>query len=59
MHDKISQKKITPTLKTIYMIKTWNCYVRGIELKKLAFDSDRESYPKILGKKITEQKVLL
>ena len=59
MHDKISQKKITPTLKMIYMIKTWNCYVRGIELKKLAFDSDRESYPKILGKKISEQKVLL
>jgi hypothetical protein len=59
MHDKMSQKKITPTLKMIYMIKTWNCYVRGIELKKLSFDSDRESYPKILGKKISEQKVLL
>jgi len=28
-------------------------------LKKLAFDSERESYPKILGKKISEQKVLL
>ena len=59
MQDKMSQKKISPAIKTIFMIKAWNCIVKGIVLKKLAFDSERESYPKILGKKITEQKVLL
>jgi hypothetical protein len=59
MQDKMSQKKISPAIKTIFMIKAWNCYVRGIVIKKLAFDSERESYPKISGKKISEQKVLL
>jgi hypothetical protein len=59
MQDKMSQKKISPAIKTIFMIKAWNCYVRGIVIKKLAFDSERESYPKILGKKISKQKVLL
>jgi hypothetical protein len=59
MQDKMSQRKISPTLRTIYMIKAWNCFVKGIVLKKLAFDSERESYPKILGKKISEQKLLL
>ena len=59
MQDKMSQKKISPTLKAIFMIKAWNCFVKGIVLKKLAFDSERESYPKISEKKITEQKVLL
>ena len=59
MQDKMSQKKISPAIKTIFMIKAWNCFVKGIVLKKLAFDSERESYPKILGKKISDQKVLL
>jgi hypothetical protein len=59
IQDKMSQRKISPTLRTIYMIKAWNCFVKGIVLKKLAFDSERESYPKILGKKISEQKLLL
>jgi hypothetical protein len=59
IQDKMSQRKISPTLKTIFMIKAWNCFVKGIVLKKLAFDSERESYPKILGKKISEQKLLL
>ena len=59
MQDKMSQRKISPTLRTIFMIKAWNCFVKGIVLKKLAFDSERESYPKILGKKISEQKLLL
>jgi len=59
MQDKMSQKKINSTLKTIYMIKAWNCFVKGIVLKKLSFDSDRESYPKILGKKRSDQKLLL
>lgn len=59
MQDKMSQRKISPSLRTIFMIKAWNCFVKGIVLKKLAFDSDRESYPKILGKKLSEQKLLL
>ena len=59
MQDKMSQRKISPTLRTIYMIKAWTCFVKGIVLKKLIFDSERESLPKILGKKISEQKLLL
>jgi len=59
MQDKMSQKKINQTLKTIFMIKAWNCYIKGIVLKKLAFDSEREAYPKISLKKISEQKVFL
>jgi hypothetical protein len=57
--DKISNKKLSTTLKMIFIIKTWNCFIQGIELKRLSFDYENESYPKILGKKITEQKVLL
>jgi hypothetical protein len=59
MQDKMSQKKINETIKTIIMIKAWNCFISGAELKRLTFDAERESYPKILGKKINEQKVLL
>lgn len=59
MVDKMSQRKISPSLKSIFMIKCWNCFVKGIVLKKLSFDSERESYPKILGKKTSQQKVLL
>jgi hypothetical protein len=59
MKDKMSHKKINNTLKTIFMIKAWNCFVKGTVLKKLSFDSERENYPKILGKKISQQKLLL
>lgn len=59
MQDKISNKKITSTVKTIFIIKTWNCFIQGTELKRLSFDYENESYPKILGKKIYAQKVLL
>lgn len=59
MQDKMSYKKINETIKTIFMIKAWNCFISGVELKRLSFDSERESYPKLLGKKISEQKVLL
>jgi hypothetical protein len=57
--DKISNKKLSTTLKIIFIIKTWNCFIQGIELKRLSFDYENESYPKISGKKISEQKVLL
>jgi len=57
--DKISNKKLSTTLKMIFIIKTWNCFIQGIELKRLSFDYENESYPKISVKKITEQKVLL
>jgi hypothetical protein len=43
----------------IFIIKTWNCFIQGVELKRLSFDYEKETYPKILGKKITEQKVFL
>jgi len=59
IQDKMSQKKINQTIKTIFMIKAWNCFINGIVLKKLAFDSERESYPKISYKKISGQKILL
>jgi hypothetical protein len=59
IQDKISNKKLSSTLKTIFIIKTWNCFIQGTELKRLSFDYENESYPKILGKKISEQKVLI
>lgn len=59
IQDKISNKKISTTLKSIFIIKTWNCFIQGTELKRLSFDYENESYPKILGKKISEQKVLI
>lgn len=59
IQDKMSNKKISSTIKNIFIIKTWNCFIQGTELKRLSFDYENESYPKILGKKISEQKVLL
>jgi hypothetical protein len=57
--DKMSNKKLSTTLKMIFIIKTWNCFIQGIEIKRLSFDYEKESYPKISSKKISEQKVLL
>jgi hypothetical protein len=59
IQDKVSNKKISTTLKRIFIIKTWNCFIQGTELKRLSFDYENESYPKISVKKISDQKVLL
>ena len=59
IQDKVSNKKISTTLKRIFIIKTWNCFIQGTELKRLSFDNENESYPKISVKKISDQKVLL
>jgi hypothetical protein len=57
--DKMSNKKLSTTLKMIFIIKTWNCFIQGTELKRLSFDYEKESYPKILEKKRSDQKLLL
>lgn len=43
--DKISTKKITMTHKIVFIIKSWNAYRKGVELRVLKYDSNTEVAP--------------
>lgn len=45
MQDKMSSKKMSMQLKLALMLKTWNYYRKGYEVKLLKFDTDRDSFP--------------
>lgn len=45
MQDKMSPRKMTPTLKMALIIKTWNFYINNEEVKILKFDSIRDEFP--------------
>lgn len=45
MQDKMSPRKMPPTLKMALIIKTWNHFIDGIEVKILKFDSVRDDFP--------------
>jgi hypothetical protein len=47
IRNKISTKKLPSTLLNAYIIKTWNAYVKGVQLKKLMFDTETSESPKI------------
>lgn len=43
--DKTSPKKIGLTYKMAYIIKTWNAFREGVEIKQLKFNSKRSEFP--------------
>ncbi len=47
IQDKLATKKIKRSIKTAFVIKTWNLFLLDKELKILYFDSKREKYPKL------------
>jgi hypothetical protein len=50
MHDKMSVRKINPTIKMALIIKTWNCFVKGESLKVLTFDPILHKFPQVQTK---------
>lgn len=48
MQDKIDQKKIQPSIKQAYIIKTWNYFRQNQEFKILKFDTIKEEFPKAI-----------
>lgn len=45
MQDKMSPRKMPPTLKMALIIKTWNNYINGKHVKLLKFDTVRDEFP--------------
>lgn len=45
MQDKMSLRKMQPSLKVAFIIKTWNAFVKNQTFKILKFDASKESYP--------------
>lgn len=45
MQDKMSPRKMPPTLKMALIIKTWNNYVTNTHVKILKFDTIRDAFP--------------
>jgi hypothetical protein len=45
MQDKMSLRKMPPSLKIALIIKAWNHYITGTQIKILKFDSVRDEYP--------------
>lgn len=45
MQDKMSPRKMPPTLKTALIIKTWNYFIKGVEVKILKYDMVQEDFP--------------
>lgn len=46
LEDKTSQKKISASLKTAFIIKAWNYFRIGKEVKYLKFNPESEPFPK-------------
>jgi hypothetical protein len=49
LSDKMSLKKIPPTLKMAFIIKSWNAYVKGTNFKILKYDAATEEFPTAVG----------
>jgi len=49
IQDKVSAKKMPPSLKIALIIKAWNCFIGKRIVKVLKFDTAREEYPIILS----------
>jgi hypothetical protein len=45
MQDKMSIRKMLPTLKMALIIKTWNLFVKNQTVKILKFEQNREEFP--------------
>ena len=45
MQDKMSPRKMLPNLKMALIIKTWNYFINGANMKIIYFDSVREKFP--------------
>jgi hypothetical protein len=45
----MSLKKIPPTLKMAFIIKSWNAYVKGTNFKILKYDAATEEFPTAVG----------
>ena len=45
IEDKLSVSKIPLAIKTIYIIKTWNCFLSNKEIKVLKFNKQKEEQP--------------
>lgn len=45
MQDKMSPRKMPPTLKMALIIKTWNFFIKDQRVKLLKFDSVRDEFP--------------
>ena len=45
MQDKMSVRKMLPTLKMALIIKTWNLFVKNQTVKILKFEHNREEFP--------------
>lgn len=45
MQDKLSNFKMTQSMKIAIILKTWNCFRKGDELKLLKFDIMKEEFP--------------
>ena len=45
MQDKMSLRKMNHTLKVALTIKTWNFFIKGIQVQILKFDPIKEEYP--------------
>lgn len=45
MQDKLSMRKMPPTVKIALVIKVWNLFVKGQTLKLLKFDPIRDDFP--------------
>lgn len=46
IQDKTSTRKLTPMHKNALIVKAWNAYRLGNEVKGLSFDATRENFPK-------------
>jgi len=46
--DRISVKKVSPKIKYAFIIKTWNAFITGKDLKILKYDDNLENFPTIL-----------
>jgi hypothetical protein len=45
MQDKMSPRKMPPTLKMALIIKAWNVFVKNQSIKLLKFDTIRDEFP--------------
>ena len=50
MQDKMSPRKMQPRLKMALIIKTWNFFVKGQNIKQLKFDTINEQFPTALSR---------
>jgi hypothetical protein len=48
MQDKMSPRKMPPTLKMALIIKTWNNFITGTSVKILKFDTIRDEFPRAI-----------